>query len=61
MKLLTKDKALKMAYELLEEKTYQVSEDYKMEKPLRGYEGEFAESMAAMKELEKMMEGGHAA
>lgn len=58
---MTKDKALKMAYELLEEKAYQVSEDYKMEKPLRGYEGEFAESMAAMKELEKMMEGGHAA
>lgn len=50
-----------MAYELLEEKAYQVSEDYKMEKPLRGYEGEFAESMATMKELEKMMEGGHAA
>lgn len=58
---MTKGKALKMAYELLEEKAYQVSEDYKMEKPLRGYEGEFAESMAAMKELEKMMEGGHAA
>lgn len=58
---MTKDKALKMAYELLEEKAYQVSEDYKMEKPLRGYEGELAESMAAMKELEKMMEGGHAA
>ncbi len=58
---MTKDKALKMAYELLEEKAYQVSEDYKMEKPLRGYEGEFAESMAVMKELEKMMEGGHAA
>ena len=58
---MTKDKALKMAYELLEEKAYQVSEDYKMEKPLRGYEVEFAESMAAMKELEKMMEGGHAA
>lgn len=55
---MTKDKALKMAYELLEEKAYQVSEDYKMEKPLRGYEGEFSESMAAMKVLEEMLMEG---
>lgn len=58
---MTKDKALKMAYALLEEKACQTSENYRMEKAIRGFEGEFAESMAAMKELEKMMEGGHAA
>ena len=59
---MTKEKALEMAYELLEEKAYQTSENYRMEKAIKGFEGEFAESMAAMKVLEEMMmEGGHAA
>ena len=40
------------------DKVFETSENYKMEKPMRGFEGEFAESMAAMKVLEGMMEGG---
>ena len=59
---MTKDKALKMAYALLEEKACQASENYRMEKAIRGFEGEFAESMAAIAVLEKMMrKGGRAA
>lgn len=57
---MTKEKALKMACELLLDKVFETSENYKMEKPMRGFEGEFAEFMAAMKVLEGMMEGGYA-
>lgn len=54
---MTTEKALKMACELLLDKIFETSENYKMEKPERGFEGEFAAAKAALSVLEGLAAG----
>lgn len=56
---MNKAKAIEMACSLLLDKAFEVSENYRMEKPARGFEREFYDSMAAVEELKRIaVEGG---
>jgi len=54
---MTTKKALEIACELLMDKVFETSENYKMEKPERGFEREFAAAKDALSVLKGLAAG----
>lgn len=55
---MTKEKAIRLAVDMLLERAFQTSENYNMEKAARGFEREFAEAREAAEVLEGLVAPG---